>query len=95
MTAAFRGKVKKSTMGQYNPTAEETKAGIWCINNAICISPRQAKWGENRWLIDIEKGHYPNRKKLGTSPEAYGPVEIWKKLAEYKLYYYNKYANKI
>tara|TARA_R110002012_G_C11391950_1_gene584638 strand:+ start:159 stop:404 length:246 start_codon:yes stop_codon:yes gene_type:complete len=81
-------------MGVYTPSNIETKASLWCINNNICIAPRQAKWGQSIWFIDIEKGVYPNRQKMGTSPEAYGPVEIWKKTFEYKLYYYNKYAKK-
>ena len=28
---------------------------------------------------DIEKGEYPNRQWLGTSPETFGPSEIWEK----------------
>ena len=67
MTAAFRGKNKKSPMGSYNPSAEETKASYWCLRNNICICPRQIKWGESSWVIDIEKGVYPNRKLIGTS----------------------------
>ena len=95
MTAAFRGSKKKSLMGEYMPTDEERTAAIWCINNDVCITPRQAKWGESKWWIDIETGVYPNRKHLGTSPETYGPGDIWKKCSEYKLYYYKKYANKV
>ncbi len=95
MTAAFRGNKKKSSMGGYSPSDLERKASIWCISNNICICPRQQKWGENKWVIDIEKGVYPNRKLIGTSPEAYGPVTIWEKVFEYKLYYYKKYANKV
>ena len=48
--------------------------------------------GERKWVIDIEKGKYPNRKLLGTSQE-YGPTTIWKKIAEYQKYYYDKYKN--
>ena len=95
MTAAFRGSKKKSSMGNYNPSGEEQNASYWCITNNICICPRQIKFGELKWVIDIEKGVYPNRKLIGTSPEYYGPVEIWKKVFEYKLYYYKKYANKV
>ena len=94
MTAAFRGSNKKSSMGLYSPTELETKASYWCINNNICICPRQIKWGESRWVIDIEKGVYPNRKLIGTS-EPFGPVTIWEKVFEYKIYYYNKYAKKV
>ena len=54
----------------------------------------QTSWGSATWVITIEKGVYPNRKLIGTS-EPFGPVEIWKKTFEYKLYYYKKYANKV
>ena len=90
MTAAFRGN-KKFGMGSYTRTPEEDKAATWCIQNDICITPRAIKWGERIWVIDIEKGVYPNRKLLGTS-EAYGPNTIWEKVSEYQLYYYKKYA---
>jgi hypothetical protein len=46
------------------------------------------------WVIDIETGIYPNRKLIGTS-EPFGPVEIWKKVAEYCKYYYDKHENNI
>ena len=90
MTAAFRGN-KKFGMGNYTRTAEEDDAAIWCIQNDICITPRAIKWGERIWVIDIEKGKYPNRQKLGTS-EPFGPNTIWEKVSEYQLYYYKKYA---
>ena len=94
MTAAFRGKTKK-LMGEYTRTDKEDKALLWCHKKDICITPRQVKYGEKLWYIDIETGKYPNRKKLGTSPEPYGPTTIWQKVSEYHLYYYNKYANKV
>ena len=55
MTAAFRGK-NKSYMGNYTRTPEEEKALMWCFKNNICITPRQTKYGEKLWYIDIEKG---------------------------------------
>ena len=78
-------------MGQYTPTEEEMKASQWCLKNDICITPRAIKYGERIWVVDIEKGKYPYRKLLGTS-DPYGPVTIWEKVFEYKLYYYKKYA---
>ena len=90
MTAAYRGN-KKFGMGSYTPTNEETQASIWCIQNDICITPRAIKYGERIWVIDIEKGKYPNRKRLGTS-DSFGPNTIWEKVSEYQLYYYKKYA---
>ena len=63
MSAAYRGKTSIS-MGSYQRTPEEYKASVWCIQNNICITPRQAKWGVGMWYIDIEKGMYPNRKLI-------------------------------
>ena len=91
MSAAFRGKTKYG-MGEYSRSIEEDKAAIWCLQNDICITPRQAKWGERIWYVDIEKGKYPNRRLMGTSPKFYGPGKIWEKVSEYQLYYYRKYA---
>ena len=91
MSAAFRGKSKYG-MGEYSRTPEEEEARLWCHENDICVTPRAIKSGERKWVIDIEKGKYPNRKLLGTSQE-YGPTTIWKKIAEYQKYYYDKYKN--
>lgn len=84
-------KKKTFTMGRYIRSTEESAASRWCIANDMLITPRQAAWGVNEWYIDIEQGKYPNRKLLGTSPETYGPGEIWKKIAKYQKYYYDKY----
>ena len=92
MSAAFRGKSNYG-MGEYSRSIEENEAALWCMHNDICITPRQVKWGERKWSIDIEKGKYPNRKLLGTSQE-YGPTTIWKKIAEYQKYYYDKYRER-
>ena len=92
MSAAYRGKTSIS-MGSHKRTPEEYKAGIWCIQNNICITPRQSAWKVPMWYIDIEKGVYPNRKLIGTSPESYGKNTIWEKVAEYQKYYYDKYRN--
>jgi hypothetical protein len=90
MTAAFRGS-KKFGMGSYTRTPEEDAAAMWCIQNDIStthiLSPHFIALG----VIDIEKGKYPNRQKLGTS-EPFGPNTIWEKVSEYQLYYYKKYG---
>jgi hypothetical protein len=80
-------------MGSHARTPEENEAMLWCNRNNICISPRQEKWGEGKWLVDVEKGVWPNRVRIGTSPESFGPGVIWQKISEYQLYYYKKYAN--
>jgi hypothetical protein len=86
-----RYKKSKNHMGSYHRSTGDDEALSWCIKNNMIITPRQAKWGESLWYIDIEQGVYPNRKKLGTSPEPFGPGEIWKKISEYQKYYYDKY----
>ena len=93
MSAAYHGKTRKFSMGAYNRSEEEDKACLWCLHNDICITPRQSEWGVPSWYIDIEKGVYPNRKLIGTSPETYGKNTIWEKVAEYQKYYYDKYRN--
>jgi hypothetical protein len=93
MSAAYRGKTSKFSMGSYQKTEEEADASIWCLRNDICITPRQSEWGVPMWYIDIEKGMYPNRRLIGTSPESYGKNTIWEKVAEYQKYYYDKYRN--
>jgi len=86
---------KKNLMGDYSRTPEEDEAAIWCLHNNICITPRQSAWRQPSWFVDIETGKYPNRKKIGTSPESYRPGVIWQKICEYQKYYYGKYKNKV
>ena len=85
--AHYRGNKNGSHMGKYTRSTEEDEAQLWCIRNNIRITPRQAKWGEPIWYIDIAKGVWPNLKHLGTSPDFYGPTRIWQKISEYQLYY--------
>ena len=92
MTAAFHGKSKNS-MGSYNQTPEELKARDWCMDNKVCITPRQTHWGIKSWAIDIETGRHPNRKLIGTSPSEFGPNSIWRQIASYQKYYYDKYKD--
>jgi len=85
------GRRSRVTMGSYRRSREEDKAMRWCIRNNICITPKQAVWGQATWYIEIEKGEYPQRRLLGKSPEAFGPGEIWRKISEYQTYYYDKH----
>ena len=48
---------------------------------------------ESLWYIDIHKGPVGRRKVIGTSPDCYTSTEIWKKVSEYQMYYYNKYKD--
>lgn len=77
-------KRKNYTMGDYTPTENQQKAMVWCTNQHIHMWPKKKK--EKEWWVEIRIGHNtPNR-----SPEAYGPVEIWKRIYEYYEHYYDK-----
>ena len=92
MSAGYHGR-SKITMGSYTRTKYEYDASVWCLENDICITPRQSQWGIASWCIDIETGKYPNRKLIGTSPESYSKNTIWEKVTEYQKYYYEKYKD--
>jgi hypothetical protein len=77
-------KKNEVTMGNYLPNIKESLARYWCTTNGIYISPR-AKPGNTRWAIDIEIN-----KVIRSSPIDYKAVEIWKKIFELYIYYYNK-----
>jgi hypothetical protein len=51
-------------------------------------------WPESKmadeWRIEIKL----NKKKY-YSPQAYKKIEVWEKMFEYYIYYYNKYEKKI
>jgi hypothetical protein len=88
----YRGKYDPSkgviNYGKYERTEEEFEAYRWCINNGIIIWP-ETKLG-TEWKIEIRING-----KTSKSPEAYPAVEVWKKMYEFYLYYYNKYENKV
>lgn len=79
---------KKDPMGVYVFTDEEFDAARWCIKNGIVISPFPSSI-TTRWHIDIVING-----KSNLSPKTFGSVEIWIKLYEYYLYYFNKYNKK-
>ena len=85
----FRG--KKKGMGDYNPTPEELEAYLWCIRDHIRIAPRAAQKGlsPTSWHIDIYQGY-----RWVTSPKDYPPVEIWKEIYKFNLFYYEKAKKK-
>lgn len=73
-------------------TEREASAFRWCIKNGIKISPLAvtADKENSKWYLVIE-----NKDKLHQSPNYYGPTEIWKKLFEFYLYYYDKHNKHI
>lgn len=87
--------IKKKKVDQYTHSDEELVAAAWCVRNKICITARETGYKSNRYCIDIEKGDYPDRKLIGTSKETFKYPEYQQKLAEYKMYYYKKYADKV
>ena len=74
----------------------EQEAHEWCVNNNYRISPVASKtWGYK--AKPSEKSYYigvstpESYKKVWKSPEIYGEDEIWDKVSETKIWYYQKY----
>ncbi len=86
--------IKKKQEG-YFMTEAEMNAAMWCLNNGITITIREASWKEKQYYVDIETGRHPSRKLVASSPEKYGLVAAQKKAAEYRVYYYKKNEDKI
>ena len=75
-------------MGDYLPTDEEKKAMVECIDQRIVKrAPKGINGNNSAWHIDIWLNN-----KWNTSPETYGPGEIWEKIYEFYNYYYDKYG---
>lgn len=72
-------------MGSYIPSSKEQEAYSWCIKNGIFISPKYIG-SSTAWNITIDIN-----KKINISPESYKKIDIWKKMFEYYVYYYDKY----
>ena len=82
-------KGKQTGMGSYSATKEELNAAFWCVRNNIKISPEHSGFGKQTWRIVIELNNKVNKSK-----DEFGPIEIWKKLYEYCIYYHSKYGPK-
>ena len=71
------------------------KAHKYCVDTGIRISPWaaatysfKAKDSEKQYHVAIS---FPgNHKKIHKSPETYSSVEIWDKVSETEIYYYEK-----
>ena len=89
MSAAkdIANKKKKWSMGEYNPTEEEQRAYLWGVEKNIRISPRATVQGStgNQWYVEIF-----SNGKWTHSPEKFGPVEVWKQVYNYYIYYYER-----
>jgi len=67
----------------------EMKAAAWCLNNDIGISILSVGRNSTKYYVDINlKGNRHHTKDI------YDYYEGQRKVYEYYLYYYNKYAKK-
>ena len=83
-----RVKKKPYVMPEYNPTEEEEKAYQWGVSEGIIISPLGINNNPNEWHIGISNHWRP--KEVKKDPKVYGRDEIWPKVYEYYMYYYEK-----
>ncbi len=81
-------KKKETWMPKYSASELEKKADEYCIRNNIRISPHGIYGNANEWRIGISSG--ANYRDIKVDPNTYGPDEIWQKVFEYKIFYYDK-----
>ena len=78
---------KTKWIPDYIPTDYEQEAYLWGVSEGIIISPIGTK-KENEYRIGISFTYTPANIK--TSPESYEGNEVWKKVYEYYIWYYEK-----
>ena len=61
---------------------------LWCHDNGIRVSPKGINKEPKKWFIEVSTDHGGTWKK---SPNKYDEKELWLKVAELYLWYYNKY----
>jgi hypothetical protein len=86
--------LKKKRRGLFNPMPEyfrselENNAYLWCIRNDISIAPFAVLNSEPRkWWVDVNA-----KGKVKRSPYQYDENQIWSKIFELYVFYYEKYA---
>jgi hypothetical protein len=86
--------LKKKRRGLFNPMPEyfrselENNAYLWCIRNGIGIAPFAVLNSEPRkWWVDVNA-----KGKVKRSPYQYDENQIWPKIFELYVFYYEKYA---
>ena len=87
--AAFLGSNKKKKyMGENKFAFDQAnqEAHLWCFRNKIFITPVETGFRHRLWKLEISING-----RIYTSPEAYGPTDVWEKMYEYYNYYYKKY----
>ena len=84
----YKKKKTNSLPTNYVPSDIEQMAFEYCIEEGIQIGPLPVSGHEQTWVIGISSHWTP--KDIKTSPESFGKDEIWSKVYEYMLYYFDK-----
>jgi len=72
----------------YQRSDLENNAYLWCIRNGIKIAPFAVAGSEPRkWWVDVNA-----KGKVKRSPYQYDEHQIWPKIFELYVFYYEKYA---
>ena len=72
----------------YNRSDLENNAYLWCVRNNIAIAPFAVLNSEPRkWWIDVKA-----KDKVKRSPYQYDDYQIWPKIFELYVFYYEKYG---
>ena len=72
----------------YQRSELENNAYLWCIRNDIKISPFAVLNSEPRkWWIDVV-----TKNKVKRSPYQYDDKQIWPKIFELYVFYFEKYS---
>jgi hypothetical protein len=72
----------------YNRSDLENNAYLWCVQNNIAISPFAVAGSEPRkWWVDVKA-----KNKVKRSPYQYDEHQIWPKIFELYVFYYEKYG---
>ena len=75
-------------MLHYNRSDLENNAYLWCIRNGIKIAPFAVAGSEPRkWWVDVNA-----KGKVKRSPYQYDETQIWPKIFELYVFYYEKYS---
>jgi hypothetical protein len=72
----------------YNRSDLENNAYLWCVRNNIAIAPFAVLNSEPRkWWIDVRA-----KDKVKRSPYQYDDYQIWPKIFELYVFYFQKYG---
>ena len=75
-------------MLHYQRSDLENNAYLWCIRNGIKIAPFAVAGSEPRkWWVDVNA-----KGKVKRSPYQYDEHQIWPKIFELYVFYFEKYS---